>query len=104
MKLHHTVIGTLCKEHAESIEKEGLIPFVADAYKDLVPEEIRHLPVVWLAEGIWQGYEFPCFEVDTKDLDKDKLFTTSVLEVDNHRLGWWLYQGEIPAKLLTRRN
>lgn len=104
MKLHHTVIGTLSKEHAESIEEAGLIPHVADAYKDLVPEEIRSLPVVWLAEGIWQGWQYPVFEVDTKDLVGDKLYPCAVFfDVDKH-LGWWVYQGEIPRKAITRLN
>lgn len=102
MKLHHTVIGTLSKEHANSIKKKGLIPHVADAYKDLVPEGIRHLPVVWLAEGIWQGWQFPVFEVDSKDLDKDKLYPCIVSFDAGKHLGWWVFQGEIPIRLLTR--
>ena len=102
MKLHHTVIGTLSREHAESIEEVGLVPHVADAYKDLVPEEIRHLPVVWLAEGIWQGWEYPVFEVDNKALERDKLYPCAVFfEVDKH-LGWWVYQGSIPRKAIKR--
>ena len=102
MKLHHTVIGTLSKEHAKSIEIEGLIPQMADAYKDLVPEAIRHLPVVWLAEGVWQGWDFPVFEIDTSDLDKDKLYPTEIFfEVDKD-LHWWVYQGEIPPYQLYR--
>ena len=102
MKLHHTVIGTLCKEHTKSIEAKGLVPHVADAYKDLIPEKIRHLPVVWFAEGIWQGYEFPCFEVDTKDLDGNKLYPTDILFDTDRYLGWWVYQGIVPVKDLIR--
>ncbi len=102
MKLHHTVDGTLAKEHAKSIEVSGLIPHVADAYKDLVPEEIRHLPVIWFAEGVWQSYELPVFEIDTEDLDKEKLHPCTVFfDADKH-LGWWVYQGEVPIQVLKR--
>lgn len=100
MRLHHTVIGTLSSEHARSIERNGLVPHVAGAYKDLVPEEIRHLPIVWFAEGIWQGWEFPVFEVDSRDLDNDKLYPCAVFfDADKH-LGWWVYQGKIPPQVV----
>ena len=102
MKLHHTVIRTFASEHAESIEAHGLVPQVANAYKDLVPEEIRHLPVVWFAEGIWQSYELPIFGVDSKDLDNDKLYPTAIVYEADKNLHWWVYQGKIPAHLLTR--
>ena len=98
MKLHHTVNHLPIEEIARSIEANGLIPQVADEYKDLVPEQIRHLPIVWLAEGIWQGFDYPVFEVDSKDLDETKLYPTSEVK----RLTWWVYQGEIPANLLSR--
>ncbi len=96
MKLHHTVNHIPTDKIATSIELNGLVPLVADAYKDLVPEEIRHLPVIWLAEGIWQGFDFPVFEIDSKDLDKNKLHPCY------GNLGWWVYQGEIAANLLSR--
>lgn len=102
MKLHHTVNHIPNEEIAKSIEANGLIPQVADAYKDLVPEEIRCLPIVWFAEGIWQGWEFPVFEVDSEDLDKDKLYPCAVFfDIDKH-LGWWVYQGEIPPQVVRR--
>ena len=104
LKLHHTVTHTPAEEIAKSIGLNGLVPQVADAYKDLVPEEIRHLPVVWLAEGIWQGWDFPVFEVDGKDLDAGRLYhTTVVYEVDKD-LNRWVYQGKIPAHLIKRQD
>lgn len=102
MKLHHTVNHTPMGERADSIEFYGLIPQVADAYKDLVPEKIRYLPVVWLAEGVWQGWDYPVFEVDSADLDKGKLYHTAIVYEVDKSLRWWIYQGEIPAHLLTR--
>ncbi len=102
MKLHHTVNHIPNEVIAESIELNGLIPQVAGAYKDLVPEKIRHLPVVWLAEGIWQGWEFPIFEVDTNDLDRSKLYPTAVVYECDKCLNWWVYQGKIPTNLLTK--
>ena len=102
MKLHHTVNHIPAEEIAKSIEVNGLIPQVADAYKDLVPETIRHLPVVWLAEGIWQGWELPVFEVDSKDLNLSKLYCTAIVyEVDRH-LNWWVYQGGISPQVIKR--
>jgi len=103
MKLHHTVNHIPIEETAKSIEAKGLIPQVADAYKDLVPEEIRHLPVVWFAEGIWQSQELPVFEVDSEDLDKDRLYPVAVVYKTDKDLNWWVYQGSIPPTLMSRR-
>ena len=102
MKLHHTVNHIHVKEIAQSVEIGGLIPQVADTYRDLVPEEIRHLPVVWLSEGIWQSKELPCFEVDAENLDSDKLFRNNVVYEVDKTLNWWVYQGLIPSENLTR--
>jgi len=102
MKLHHTVNHTPIEKIVESIEMNGLVPQVADAYKDLVPEVIRHLPVVWLAEGIWQSYELPIFEVDSENLDSDKLYPIAIVYEVDKNLHWWIYQGKIPANLLFR--
>lgn len=91
MKLHHTVNHIPTEEIANSIEVNGLVPQVAVEYKDLVPEGIRHLPIVWLAEGIWQGWDLPVFEVNSEDLDIDKLYPVAfVCEVDKD-LCWWVY-------------
>ena len=96
MKLHHTVNHIPSEWRVASIISNGLIPQVADEYKDLVPEEIRHLPVVWFAEGIWQGWDLPVFEVDSKDLNSNKLY--KVLTNPN----WWVYQGEIPLEYIEQ--
>lgn len=97
MILHHTVDHQPNKEIACSIEREGLIPQVADVYRELVPQEIRDLPVVWLAEGIWQGFEFPVFEVDSKDLDSHRLY-----HCEMETPSWWVYQGAIEPHLVIR--
>lgn len=102
MKLHHTVDHIPEDVIAQSIEKDGLIPQVASEYKDLVPENIRQLPVVWLAEGIWQGFSHPIFEVDSKDLDNDKLYRNNVVYDADKELKWWVYQGFIPSTLISR--
>ena len=102
MKLHHTVNHIPKEKIAKSIEIKGLVPQVAGAYKDLVPAEIRHLPVVWLAEGIWQGLDLPVFEVDTEDLDADKLYPTAIVYEVDKTLNWWVYQGHIPRNKITR--
>ena len=102
MKLHHTVNHIPVDEIAKSIEANGLIPQVADVYTDLVPEGIRHLPIIWLAEGVWQSYELPVFEVDTEDLDSTKLYPVVFTHGADNYLHWWIYQGKIAAKRLTR--
>ena len=102
MKLHHTVNHAPEAEIVKSIELNELIPQVADEYKDLVPEEIRRLPIVWLAEGIWQGLDLPVFEVDSKDLDKSKLYPCAVTYKVDKSLKWWVYQGEIPPQIVKR--
>ena len=100
MKLHHTVNHTPEDGIAKSIEALGLIPQVAVAYKDLVPEDIRHLPVVWLAEGVWQGYDLPVFEIDSKYLDEERLFYLTDKAVED--VNWWVYQGHIPRERISR--
>ncbi|KKN64741.1 hypothetical protein LCGC14_0488730 [marine sediment metagenome] len=102
MKLHHTVNHTPIEERTDSIEFTGLMPQVADAYKDLVPEGIRHLPVVWLSEGIWQSQELPVFEVDSGDLDSDKLYPNAIVYEVDKDLHWWVYQGHIPRSRIIR--
>jgi len=102
MKLHHTVNHIPVGKIAESIEINGIVPQIADEYKDLVPPEIRHLPVVWLAEGIWQGRDLPVFEVDRESLDAAKLYHVNIVDEGDKNLGWWVYQGSIPANILTR--
>ncbi len=102
MKLHHTVNHIPQGEIARSIEANGLKPQIASVYADLVPKEIRHLPVVWLAEGVWQSYELPVFEVDSKNLDKDKLYPTAIMYEVDKTLHWWVYQGAIPPKAIKR--
>ncbi len=103
MKLHHTVGHTPNEKIAKSIEANGLIPQVSDAYKDLVPEEIRHLPIVWLAEGIWQSSRLPVFEVDSKDLDESKLYSCVVVYEADKYLNWWVYQGAILPEVIERK-
>ena len=102
MKLHHTVDHTPLKEITESIEKNGLIPQVANAYSDLVPQEIKHLPVIWLSEGIWQGGELPTYEVDSEKLDKNRLYPNDIVYESDRRLNWWIYQGRISTDILLR--
>ena len=102
MKLHHKVLGTLANEHAKSIEIHGLVPHVASEYKDLVPEKIRHLPVIWLSERVKSLDGLPIFEVDSKSLDQSKLYHTEIFFESDKDLPWWVYQGNIPPNVLTR--
>lgn len=102
MKLYHKVIGTLADEHAKSIEIHGLIPYVATAYKDLVPENIIHLPVIWLSERIKNLDGLPIFEVDTKDLDQSNLYHTEIIFEADKDLPWWVYQGAIQSQYIRR--
>jgi len=102
MKLYHKVIHTPTDEIAASIELGGLIPKVADVYKDLVPENIRGESVVWFTENRKLSDGEPCFEVDTKDLDRNKLHHTAVVYEADKELKWWVYQGEIPPQVIKR--
>ena len=104
MKLHHTVNHIPIEERADSIEFTGLIPQVADEYKDLVPEGIRHLPVVWLSETAKSLGELPVFEIDAEDLDQSRLYHTEIFFEADKDLCWWVYQGKIPAELISRLN
>ena len=96
MKLHHTVNHTPLEERVESIKVKGLVPQIADVYKDLVPEEMSDKPIVWFAEGIWQGRDLPVFEVDSRNLDITKL--RKVLDNPN----WWVYQGKISPEYIEQ--
>ena len=102
MKLHHTVNHVPTEEIAISIEQNGLIPQVADEYKDLVPEQIRHLPIVWFAEGVWQSYDLPVFQVESQNLDMTKLYPVVIVYEADKQLHWWVYQGTILPKFLSR--
>ena len=81
-----------------SILLKGLIPHLADTYKDLVPEIIRDKPLIWFTENrkLFDGE--PCFEVDTEDLDQNKLYHIEVVFEADKDLKWWVYQGRIPSQ------
>ena len=94
MILRHTVNHIPEGAIARSIEQSGLRAQVETVYPELVPEGIRHLPVVWLVDGFWQTKtELPIFEVDTEDLDGDKLYHLKDASVSD--LKWYVYQGDI---------
>lgn len=101
--LFHKIFGgNTHPDHAEvraalgQISKEGLIPLVAREWANLVPEQIRHLPIVWLAEkvgssrGVWLW-------INTSELDESYLFKLDLDDVE-----WWVYQGNIPNTSIER--
>ncbi len=100
MRLYHIVNHTPEDKIAKSIELNGLIPRIASVYKDLVPERIRHLPVVWLTENRRVG--LPLFELDSEDLDVSKLHHTAIVYEVDKKLRWWVYQGFIPSNVVSR--
>lgn len=102
MKLHHTVHHIPEEEIAKSIQLNGIVPQVADVYKDLVPEEVRYLPIIWLAQGIWQGWSYPIFEIDTRDLDENYLYPIAFTHEKDKELDWWIYQGYISPNVINR--
>lgn len=92
-KIHGGNLG-LAGDEAEwvlgQIKKQGLRPMRAVEWSTLVPQQIRELPIVWLAEesskkGIW-------LKIETQMLEKSCLFKLDPKDVD-----WWVYQGHIPA-------
>ncbi len=101
MKLYHKVIAMPSAWRVQSILQNGLIPQVASAYKDLVPESIRNEPVIWLSERCKAFEGEPCFAVDTEDLDQNRLYHTAIVFEVDRDLPWWVYQEHIPPQVVT---
>ena len=91
--LYHKVVHEPSEEIADSIQRCGLIPQVASAYKDLVPLGIRGKPVVWLADRLHSYTDAPVFAVKEWHLEPSKL-----RHVTDIKLHWWVYQGAILVK------
>jgi len=97
--LYHKVVHTPTAKIVRSIMQGGLIPRLACEYKGLVPEVVRHLPVVWLASRLHFYHDAPVFVVDVVCLDRRRLY-----HVEDQELAWWVYQGPIPRRDVKRYN
>lgn len=103
--LYHRVLGGYSGYDAEEIEEcwydirqNGLKPIVATAYSNLVPIEIRHLPIVWIGELEEVSSSWGCLlEIKASYLLKENLYPLNLSDVD-----WWVYQGEISPEAITR--
>lgn len=100
--LYHTVLGmsevepSTIRDAIKSIMMYGLIPRVPDEWADLLPSFLRSKPIVWLADGIYQGYQRGrILRVEAGLLDKIKLFKVEISDVK-----WWVYEGIIPPHLI----
>ncbi len=90
--LFHKVIHEPQKDIVASIKACGLIPQVASEYKDLVPEEVRFRPVIWLASRLHSYTDAPVFLVQADKLKIGKLHHVVADDLD-----WWVYEDAIPA-------
>ena len=85
------------------IVKEGLLPMPAVEWANLVPEAIRNLPIVWFAEkinspkGLW-------LSIDAWGLEAERLHKLDIKDdrCGNWGVSWWVYQGSVPPRLLSR--
>ena len=93
--LFHKVVHKPEQEIADLIKVEGLIPQVASEYKDLVPDEIKGKPVIWLASKLRSYTDAPVFLIRTDTLDSERLYP-----VVDGSLTWWVYAGLISADKL----
>ncbi|KKN72648.1 hypothetical protein LCGC14_0408900 [marine sediment metagenome] len=90
--LFHKVIHQPEQDIVASIKANGILPQLASAYKDLVPETISAKPVIWLASKLHSYTDAPVFLIETSALDMSKLHP-----MENNSLDWWVYEGSIPA-------
>jgi hypothetical protein len=100
--LYHRVLGMsevtpdTIKDFVRAILMYGLIPQVPSEYKNLLPKRLQTEPIVWLAEGIYQGFEKGrILQIDTEKIADDKLFC-----IDAFVKGWWIYEGLIPPEAI----
>ncbi|KKK68667.1 hypothetical protein LCGC14_2941740, partial [marine sediment metagenome] len=93
--LFHKIIHEPKQSLMDSIFKNRLAPQVASEYKDLVPEEIRDKPVVWLASKLHSYTDAPVLLIETDRLDATKLY-----HVEDNTLDWWVYEDSIPISSL----
>jgi len=93
LMLYHKIIHEPSNEIVKSIKAKGLLPRIACEYKDLVPEDIRDKPVVWLADKLHCYNDAPVFAV--KDWN---LWPSKLRHVTDIKLHWWVYQGNISLK------
>ena len=84
------------------IKEEGLVPDIARAWANLVPEHIRDLPIVWLTEQIGKrsgnGYA-QWLEIRTDGLVRSRLYKLDISDVN-----WWVYQGVISFDSISIRD
>ncbi len=90
--LFHKVVHQPEQDIVASIKAKGILPQIASAYKDLVPESICDKPVIWLASKLHSYIDAPVFLIETDTLDLDNLH-----HVEDADLDWWIYKGSIPA-------
>lgn len=102
--LYHKVLGGRDKPgQYENIElalgqimKQGLRPMRSEEWFNLLPETIRELPVVWMAELATKKGQWLC--INTDKLNRKLLFKLEVNDVE-----WWVYQGHIPISAIQEK-
>jgi len=103
--LYHRVLGGYSGYNSKEIEEcwrdikqNGLKPTIATAYSNLVPIEIRHLPIVWMGELKKVSSSHGCvLKIETSHLLEESLYPLNLPDV-----AWWVYQGEISSEALTK--
>ena len=100
--LHHRVLGMsevnadTIRDFVKVIKMYGLMPQVPHEWKSRLPERLQTEPVVWLSEGIYQGFETGrILLIDTALLADEKLHC-----IDAFVKGWWIYEGLIPPEAI----
>lgn len=104
--LYHRILGmsqvtpSTIRGFAKGIMMYGLMPQVPEQWKSLLPPRLQTEPVVWLAEGIYQGFECGrILQIETDKLYKAKLYNLNLPDV-----GWWVYEGLIPPQAIQILN
>jgi len=102
--LYHTVLGMskvtpgTIRDFVKTIMMYGLTPQVPDEWANLLPSFLREEPVVWLSDGIYQGFQRGrILRITAGLLDDMKLF-----KVESPDVNWWVYAGIIPPHLISR--
>ena len=99
--LYHRVLGmsevnpNTISNCVKGILMYGLMPRVPDEWKKLLPKRLQTEPIVWLAKGIYQGFEMGrILRIDTEKIANEKLHCIDAF------ISWWVYEGLIPPEAI----
>ncbi|MBT9130920.1 MAG: hypothetical protein DDT41_01216 [candidate division WS2 bacterium] len=99
--LYHKVLGnyddkkSTIQKVVKKILTRGLKPYIPEEWKNILPIELRAIPIVWLCEWVMMFEEGRVLRINTNNLSLHKLHK---LNIDS--IKWWVYEGKIPVEAI----